>query len=153
MIYALQNLIMKITSFPIVQESTLAKDVVKIDNDLIGGLIESIILTPFVQLESNWLLAIVIFSLNIFTYYLVGWLIGSGFYRFGVPVGLFCIVIAFMVIYMQNLLLSIALDFPVDDAFISLSLSLPIAIAGTLVLAGITLWMIREMTKRASIKL
>ena len=152
-IYALQIFIMKITSLPIVQESTLANQVMETDDDFIGELIQSISMTPFVELESNWLLAIVIFSLNIFTYYVAGWLIGAGFYRFGVPVGLLCIVIAFIVVYIQDLLLSIALDLPVHDMFASLDFSLYLAIPGTLALAGITLWMIHKLTKRAPIKM
>src|SRR5699024_8751350 len=118
-----------------------------------SDLVQSFIFTPFVELESNWVLAITVFALNIFTYYVVGWLIGAGFYRYSVPVGLFCIVIGFIVVSIQDLILRIALNLPVRDAFASIDLSLYLAIPGTLALIGITLWMIRKMTKRVSIKL
>lgn len=152
-IYALQKFIMKMTNLSIVQESTLANQIVDTDDGFVGEFIQSIIMTPFVELESNWLLAIIVFALNIFTYYLVGWLIGSGFYRFGVLIGLLCIALAFIIIYTQDLLLSIALDLPVSGMFTSLDFSLYPAIAGTLVIAGITLSIIRQLTKRVAIKM
>lgn len=152
-IYALQNFIMKVTNLPIVQKSTLASQALDMDDDFIGDLIQSIIFTPFVELESNWMLALIVFALNIFTYYVVGWLIGAGFYRFGVPIGLLCIGLAFIIIYTQDLLLSSALSLPVHAAFTSLELSLLLAIVGTLALVGITLWMVRQLTKRVTIKL
>lgn len=152
-IYALQIFIMKITNFPLVQESSLAKQVAETDDGFAGDLIQSIIFTPFVELESNWILAIAVFALNIFTYYIVGWLIGTGFYRFGVFIGLLCIALAFIVVYIQDLLLSIALDLPVHDVFTSLDFSLYLAFAGALALAAITLWIIRQMTKRVPIKM
>lgn len=152
-IYVVQKFIMKITNLPLVEKSTLAKQVVKTDDGFIGEFIQSILITPFVQLESNWLLAIVVFVLNIFTYYIVGWLIGSGFYRFGILIGLLCIALALIIIYTQDLLLSIALDLPVHNAFALLDFPLSLAIAGSLALAGITLWGIRQLTKRVPIKL
>ena len=152
-IYVLQNFIMKVTNLPFVENSTLANQVVDTGDGFIGELIQSIIMTPFVELESSWLLAITVFALNIFTYYVVGWLIGSGFYRFGVPVGLLCIVIAFIVVYTQDLLLSSALGLPVHDTFTSLDFPLYLAVAGTLALVGILLWMIRQLTKRVAIKM
>lgn len=153
LIYALQNFIMKITNLPIVKESTLANQVVDPDDGFIGEFIQSIIMTPFVELESNWLLAITVFALNIFTYYVVGWLIGSGFYRFGGLIGLLCIALAFIIVYTQDLLLSSALGLPVNDVFTSLDFPLYLAIAGTLALAGITLWIIRQLTKRVPVKM
>lgn len=152
-IYALQNFIMKITNLSILKESTLANHTVDTDDGFVGEFIQSIIMTPFVELESNWLLAIIVLALNIFTYYVVGWLIGAGFYRFGVLIGLLCIALAFIIVYTQDLLLSIALDLPVDDMFTSLDFSLYPAIVGTLAIIGITLWIIRQLTKRVPIKM
>ncbi|MDI2585803.1 hypothetical protein OR571_01310 [Psychrobacillus sp. NEAU-3TGS] len=123
------------------------------EGNIVAEIILSIIFTPFVDLQSNWLLAIFVFALNIFIYYLVGWLIGSGFYRFGVLFGLFCIILAFLVIYVEDLLLSIALDLPVHDMFASVQLPIYVAVIGIFVLASLTLWMIRQLTKRVAIKM
>lgn len=154
LIYALQKLFMNVTNFTIGHESTLAQDIIaRGDDDAIGDLIQSIILTPFVELESNWLLALLVFALNILTYYVVGWLIGTGFYRFGVIVGLFCIVLALGIIYVQDLFLSSALNLPVHDMFASLDFTLFPAVIGTLVLIGVTIWGIRQMVKRVHVKL
>lgn len=152
-IYGLQKIIMKMTSFPIVEKSALSKQLLGSDEDFIGDLVQSVIITPFVELETNWLLAIVVFALNLFTYYLVGWLIGSGFYRFGLPVGLLCIAISFVLVYVQDLLLSLALDLPVQAQFTSLNIPLSLAIIGTLVLGSIVLWMIRQLTRNVPVKI
>ncbi|SES31255.1 hypothetical protein [Psychrobacillus sp. OK032] len=123
------------------------------EGSIIGEIILSIIFTPFVDLQSNWLLAIFVFALNIFIYYLVGWLIGSGFYRFGVLFGLISIIIAFLIIYAQDLLLSIALDLPVQDMFATLDFPIYVSVIGIFVLIAITLWMIRQLTKRVAVKM
>ena len=152
-IAALQIFIINLMNFPILTGSQLANRFTEDDGNLIGNFIQSIILTPFVDLQDNWLVAIVVFASNILMYYLVGWLIGSGFYRYGVLPGLICIVIAFVVLCAQDLLLSIALDLPVHDMFTSLDFPVFVSIAGIVILVGITLWMIRQLTKRAPIKL
>ncbi len=152
-IAALQIFIINLMNFPILTRSQLANRFTEDDGNLIGNFIQSIILTPFVDLQDNWLVAIVVFASNILMYYLVGWLIGSGFYRYGVLPGLLCIVIAFVVLYAQDLLLSIALDLPVHDMFASLDFPVFVSIVGIVILVSIVLWMIRQLTKRAPIKL
>ena len=152
-IYALQKFAMKITGLPIVEESTLASQIADAGDGYISELIQSIIMTPFIELESNWLLAILIFAINIFTYYLVGWLIGAGFYRFGVVTGLLSIALGFIIIYTQDQLLRIALNLPVSGVLSSWNLTLFPAIVAVLVLFGITLWIIRQFTKHVAIKM
>src|SRR5690606_29352554 len=59
---------------------------VDLDGNIIGDIIQSAIISPYVDPQNNWILAIAVLSLNIFVNYLIGWLIGSSFYRFDVAV-------------------------------------------------------------------
>ncbi|TQR16265.1 hypothetical protein [Psychrobacillus soli] len=153
LVSVIQIFLVNVVNLSILKDSSLGKNAPVNEDGLIGEMIQSIILTPFVDLQSNWLLAIFVFALNIFIYYLVGWLIGSGFYRFGVLFGLICIIIAFIIIYAQDILLRIVLDLPVHDMFASLQLPIYASGIGIFVLIVITLWMIRQLTKRVAIKM
>ncbi|MFJ5770462.1 hypothetical protein [Psychrobacillus sp. NPDC093180] len=151
-ISVIQIFIVNLIDLSILKDSSLG-NATGDEGNMVAELILSIVFTPFIDLQSNWLLAIFVFALNIFIYYLVGWLIGSGFYRFGVLFGLVCIILAFFIIYAQDLLLSLALDLPVHDMFASLQLPIYVAVIGIFVLAGLTFWMIRQLTKRIAIKM
>lgn len=82
---------------------------------IIEELVEAILLTPYVNPESNWLLALAIFSLNIFFCYIVGWLISASFYRLGTIVGLASILLASAALMIKNALLRISLELPVKS--------------------------------------
>lgn len=153
LVSVIQIFLVNVVNLSILKDSSLGKNAPVNEDGLIGEMIQSIILTPFVDLQSNWLLAIFVFALNIFIYYLVGWLIGSGFYRFGVLFGLICIIIAFIIIYAQDILLRIVLDLPIHDMFAWLQLPIYASGIGIFVLIVITLWMIRQLTKRVAIKM
>ncbi|MBB6451181.1 hypothetical protein HNR44_003175 [Geomicrobium halophilum] len=69
-----------------------------IDDDIggvIAELVLSVILSPNVDPSGNWVLAIGVFALNIFIFYLLGWLISVGFKAGGTILGLVFIVLAF----------------------------------------------------------
>lgn len=135
------------------KESDFNAVVLETDN-IIGEIVKSVIFTPYVDPQSNWGLAIVVFSLNIFVYYLVGWLISAGFYRFDTGTGLGFIVIAFIVITLEDVLLRISLDLPIPSRF-SVFDSLPssITVLCMLFVIFLSLWTIRLLTKRATIKM
>ena len=123
------------------------------DNNVIGDIIESVVISPFIDLQSNWLLAILIFALNLLTYFVAGWIISATFYRFGVLIGLGSIVLALVILIASDGLLSAALGLPVFEMLAPLPLSLPISILGVLVILGIALWIIRLMTRRVAVKM
>jgi len=123
------------------------------EGSLIGDIIQSLIITPFISLQSNWLLAIFIISLNIFFYYILGWLIRAGFYRFGVGMGLSCSLFSIAVIVTQDLLFSIPLDLPVNNLFASLDFPIVVSVLVIFFLIGIVLWMIGQLTKKVAIKM
>lgn len=121
--------------------------------DIIGTIIQSVILTPFVDLQSNWFLAIIVFALNIFCYYLIGWLIGAGFYRYGGVLGLAFILIAVGAIFVQDSLLRSVLDLPLNGMVASVEIPFVVAVLGIFVVIGVVLGLIRQLTKRVTIKM
>jgi len=128
--------------------------VLEIDSNIVGDIVQSIILTPYVDPQSNWFLAICVFSLNIFMYYLAGWLISTSFYRFGAGTGLGFIIIALIVLMLEDVLLRISLDLPIPSRFSTLgSLPLSITILSILFIIFISIWIIRLLTKRVTIKI
>ena len=122
--------------------------------DMISDAVTTIILTPYVDPQSNWMLAIGIFSLNIFIYYLIGWLISASFYRFDTLTGLGFILIAFIILTFEDTLLRISLDFPVANRFSILeSLPFGVTVLGILFLILVSIWIIRTLTKSVTIKI
>src|SRR5690606_33074627 len=49
---------------------------VDVDESLVGEIVSSFFVPPFVEFQTNPLLAVIIFSINLFVMYLVGWIIG-----------------------------------------------------------------------------
>lgn len=122
--------------------------------DIIGDIVQLIILSPHVDLSNNWLLAIAIFSLNLFMYYLLGWLISASFYKYDFIIGIVSIVASILILMFGDTMIRIALDFPIFDRFSALA-SLPSSIPLFVILLVIllTVWIIRQLTKRVTIKM
>jgi hypothetical protein len=120
---------------------------------ILGDLILSVILSPNVSPSGNWILAIAVFALNLFLFYLLGWLISAGFHRGGTLIGLVFIFIAIMINIIKDTLLRMALDFPITARFSALE-PFPswAAIAGIFILIFLVIWVIRLLTKRAPIE-
>ncbi|WP_100012482.1 hypothetical protein [Lentibacillus sediminis] len=122
--------------------------------DIISTIVQSVIFTPYVDPGSNWVLGMAVFSLNIFLYYLLGWLISASFYRFDTPGGLGSIVIALVLLMLGDTLLRVAIDLPVLESLAAIN-SLPagVAVLGLLFIVIVSIWMIRLLTKTVSIKM
>ncbi|WP_164215955.1 hypothetical protein [Virgibacillus sp. YIM 98842] len=121
---------------------------------IIGDLILSVILSPNIDPSGNWILAIAVFALNIFMFYLLGWLISAGFYRGGIIIGLVFIIFAFAINIVKDTLLRVAMDLPFSARFSALEPFSPwIAAAGILILILFIIWVIRLLTKRVPIEI
>ncbi|MFD2924283.1 hypothetical protein [Halobacillus naozhouensis] len=111
--------------------------------------------SSFLGPEASWLIMIIVYSLNILVYYIAGWLIGSGFYRFEGG-GVFYIILAVALVSISDILwefdlknpLKIFLDFNYHWEF-----PLTVSFLGTFFLIGITLWIIQATTRRITIKM
>jgi len=119
---------------------------------VIAEIVLSFILSPNLDPFSNWLLAIVVFALNLFIFYLLGWLISAGFKAGGTITGLAFIVLAVGMNLMKDTLLRISLDLPLAERYLAFdSLSLGVTLPGLLLLIIIPIWIIRQLTKKATI--
>ena len=103
----------------------------------------------------GWFSAAGIFFLNVFTYYLIGWLIGIGYYRFGWLIGFGFVAIAIAALSLNGYfwgdsdLSSIIPWMP----YISSEASPVLAVIGSLVLIAALLISTRMLTKRIPIKM
>jgi len=119
----------------------------------IADLVLSVILSPNMDPSSSWLLAMAVFALNIFVFYLLGWLISAGFYADGTIGGLLFIIISIVINILKDTLLRIALDLPFSARFAALEVLSPwFAVAGILILILFVIWVIRLLTKRVPIE-
>lgn len=112
-------------------------------------LIERAFFTPDLELGSSWLFAILVFAMHIMSYYVAGWLIGAGFYRYGIG-GMLFIVLAIMLLFAVEILWEMGLVelLHVSGFIEGLLLSLI-----TLALLAVMAVVVRVMTKRVRIKL
>lgn len=124
------------------------------EGNFVADIIMSFIISPQIEFEINWLLSIALFIINLFTAYMVGWLIGASFYRFGTIIGLLTIVFAVFLKILTNSLLRITLDLPVLQYFSILNnLSPIVALLGIIIIITISISIIRVLTKRVAVKM
>ena len=152
-ISVLERLFINLTNLYPVDSNPFISQGIAEESGLIVDIVKSVVIPPFVDLHDNWLLAILIFSLNLLTYFVVGWFIGTSFYRFNILIGIGACLLSVAILTAADGLLRAALELPVYEVFASLSLSLPTSILASLILLGIVLWFIRQMTKKVSIKM
>ncbi|WP_042141995.1 hypothetical protein [Paucisalibacillus sp. EB02] len=128
------------------------------DGNIIGNIIsstvQSFIVPPYIDPNSNWLLAISIVSINIFIYYLIGWMISSGFYRLGTVPGLCFVFVGLIILIAKDSLLRITLDLPLVEQLKFLDI-LPKSIAAITVflLIIMVIGITRLLTKQVTVKL
>ncbi|KHF41695.1 hypothetical protein [Halalkalibacter okhensis] len=109
----------------------------------------------FLDTNSFWVIPLISFSLIVLCYYIGGWIIAVGFYRFGGWGGLGFILIAILFLSLTDLLWEGELTHPLAN-YLNLTipaLSIFSSIIGTLLLIGVGLFLIRKVTKRIAIKL
>jgi hypothetical protein len=107
-----------------------------------------------VNMQDNWLFMIGVYILNVFAYYLIGWLINASFYHFGWLIGMGFILLSIAIATLHGFLWGDGLavvgsnlhDFYKVDSTL-------IAIFGTLALVGVMLFLIRFITKKVAIKI
>ncbi|MFA9557684.1 hypothetical protein ACERII_10300 [Evansella sp. AB-rgal1] len=105
--------------------------------------------------ESVWLVPFVGYSLSGLAYFVAGWLISIGFYRYGGIGGAISIISAIIYVGLtdmgwergSSLQFFGFIQIPLPD------LSLPFAMVTTVVLLVVGLWVIRRLTKRVPIKI
>lgn len=112
--------------------------------------------TTFLGEDASLFLTVLIFALNVIIYYMAGWLIGAGFYRFGGLMGFVYILLAVVFIVISDILWQHELEEilqPLFDTSFILNLPLYASIIGTLLLIGIMIGVVRMLTKKVRIKI
>lgn len=135
-------------------DGVVTEVVTDVDGNVIAEIILSMIMTPFINPETNLFLSLALFALNIFVFYIVGWLIGAAFQRTGVIGGILFISIGIAFIAVKDSMIRLAMDIPLFENFSILeivpkNLALPVVFIVVLV----TFYLIRLLTKRAVINI
>src|SRR5690606_41236681 len=100
-----------------------------------------------VRLDASWTAVVLSLALNILAYYVIGWLIGAGFYRFGIGGVLFIPLALALLLVTESLWAAETLR----GMNVVPNVSVP-ALA-TLILLGVALWIVRMTTKRVRVRL
>lgn len=128
--------------------------VLDLDGNIIGDLVISVIMAPYIDPSNSWILALTIFALNLFIIYILGWFISTGFYVGGIITGLVFILVSFILNILKDTFLRVTFDLPLSDRLdMFASLPMGITIPGIFVLILFTVWLIRLMTRRVPIKM
>ncbi|WP_033163947.1 hypothetical protein [Clostridium sp. KNHs205] len=106
-------------------------------------------------LSNNWLLLFFLYALNIFAYFLMGWLINIGFYRYHALIGIGFIVVALAALALHGMVwingwFSIFSD---DFKDIFADNSIYFSVIGTVGVIAVLLGLIRTLTRKVPIKI
>ncbi|KAA0944282.1 hypothetical protein FQ087_19415 [Sporosarcina sp. ANT_H38] len=111
--------------------------------------------SKFIDVGSNLAVTLLTYSISIFIFYLIGWLIGVGYYRFGWIVGFGFILISLLFIACTEFLLGSELGEPLTTLLPFAPTTIPVfaTIVGMFVLIVFILWIIRLITRSITIKM
>lgn len=112
--------------------------------------------TPLLlNFNNNWFLVLASYSIQIFIYYLMGWMIGAGVYRYDWIPGIGFVAVAFILVSFMDVLWQFELASLWERwlPMASVTVPLPISLAGSLAVIAAALVLIRLLTRRVPIKL
>ncbi|MEI3605134.1 hypothetical protein SPD48_05475 [Pseudogracilibacillus sp. SE30717A] len=125
-----------------------------IDGNIIGEIIQSIILTPFINPESHVVLSLALFSLHIFAFYIIGWMIGAAFYRLRLIGGLIFIAIGLAFILIKDSMIRLVLDIPLfQNLKVLANFPENLAFPSVFIIILVSIILIHFLTKRVAIKI
>lgn len=104
--------------------------------------------------ENSWLLTITSYIIVVIIYFLAGWLVGLGFYRYGGAGGFVSIVIALAIISLNDLLWAFSTPKPIMG-LLNLNIPVPhiaIAMVGSIVIGAIATIVVYRMVKETPVK-
>ncbi|WP_017754056.1 hypothetical protein [Calidifontibacillus oryziterrae] len=117
------------------------------------NLLTEVVLSPLGI--NSWLLTSISYFIVIMIYFLTGWLIGLGFLRYGGSGGFVSIVIALIIVSLNDLLWAFNTPKPIMG-LLNLNIPVPhvaIAIVGSIVIAVISTIIVHEIVKETPIKI
>ncbi|MBM7539801.1 hypothetical protein [Amphibacillus cookii] len=147
-----EQLIFRYLAIP-TKEMAINEIILDTERDFIGDIVQSAIISPFVDPQTNPWLAIFIFSIHALIYYLVGWFISASF-RQHMIVGLLSIAVSIILIRLEDLLFRVSLDLPLPSGPLTMDF-LPSGVSGLgiVLIIGLLAWLIRQLTKNMTIKI
>lgn len=106
---------------------------------------------------NGWLVTIISYIIVITIYFIAGWLVGIGFYRYGGIGGFVSIVVATVIISLNGLLWAFSTPRPIMGLF-SLNIPVPpvaiaIAIVGSILIASLSAILVYKIVKETPIKI
>ncbi|ECH9276585.1 hypothetical protein YV30_24395 [Salmonella enterica subsp. enterica] len=107
----------------------------------------------FLGEDASWLLTVIVYVLNALVYYLAGYVIGAGFYRFGKLGGMLYIVLALAVLFASEAMWDLELKDLLNRVVYIGHLPVWGSLLGTLLLACLALGIIWTTMKRVRIKI
>ncbi len=124
---------------------------------LVENILFPVIETEFIiSAEAPWYLTATVFTLNLLVYFMAGWLIGAGFYRFGGIGGMLYIAIAIVMVLFSSMFWEGEEKHPLNCPFgLSNLRDLPpsVSLMGTFLLIAVMLWIVRATTRSVRIKM
>lgn len=152
----LEYLLVKFANLPLEIDHSNINNIAGDDDDnMIATIVKMMVVSPYVSLSGNWLLSLVVSSFNLITSYLIGWLIGAGYYRYGWFIGLGFIALSIVLMMSWDMLWGIPVSEPLSTWIGASSLDLPVLVSflGAFVIIGIILTIIRTLTRKVVVKL
>lgn len=104
---------------------------------------------------NSWVLTSISYIIVVMIYFLAGWLVGLGFYRYGGSGGFVSIVVALVIVSLNDFLWAFNTPKPIMGLF-NLNIPAPhvaIAIVGSIVIATITTILVHKIVKETPIKI
>ncbi|WP_147532847.1 hypothetical protein [Bacillus marasmi] len=152
----IETAVIKMANLPINIDNSGA-DVFSKDEDdiLIAKIVKMIVVSPFVGLEDNWFLSLILTSLNLISSYVMGGFIAAGYYRYGWIAGFGFIGMSILLMIIWDLIWGSELGEPLASLLGVGSFDFPtiVSILGSVAIISLVLWMIRRVTRRVVIKL
>lgn len=123
------------------------------DGNVVGDLIEVIVMAPHVSIEEHFFLSLALFSFNLFSYYLAGWFICSCYYRYG-QIAFVSIAIAIFLYLLIDTSIRTLLDLPSIPWYAAVA-DLPTGVLISLIAVVIVIWIVavKLLTRNVAIKL
>ncbi|MDT8860235.1 hypothetical protein N0O92_08310 [Alkalihalobacillus sp. MEB130] len=118
------------------------------------GIFNNVQLSLLSTADPKWFLTILSYCIVIFIYFLAGWLISLGFYRYGAAGGFGCIAAALVFISVTDLFYNFKTPKPIVGIFpqVTLTSQIGIAIAFSLLIIAVVIAFVHKITKDIAIK-
>lgn len=150
-IFLIEKFILNLVNIPYKAQTI---NEIELDGNILGDVIQMMIISPYVDPNENVLLATIILATNIFIFYILGWMISISFYRYGAFYGIISVLFAIGIKLLKDNLIRITLDLPTIAYFENLpDMPIVVAIFGVLLIIIVIFHVIHTITKRVPVKL